>query len=400
MLSLVVPLVTSAKVINLENYPNLNSFESTLSYTKWKGKRGRILLMRYQKKQTQKIVEFPFQFYEKDHSAPLIFLLSGLGGDHKSQASEYLATLLFNYGFNVIIIGSTFSPEFIQSASSLPISGQAKIDAKDLYEVLYNLKTYLKNSDFNISRWGILGYSYGALVGAHVAKIDDRYKVFNFNKYLLINPPVDVVSSLNVLDKYYSLFKSLNAAEKIDLFFNWNDYTNNIKKIDFSRPSDFDFKLKHRLSVKQVYCLLGKGFNDTLRLALRTLEKLPNANAKLKSTASRGYGYYANNTVLNYFKSNKDAQNKWLEVYEKRPISLGELNAQNSLTGLRSTLVNNKKIIVFHNLDDFLLSPKNLDFLYNNLGSRLVLFKQGGHVGNVWHPQYQKSIIQALGNSF
>jgi hypothetical protein len=47
----------------------------------------------------------------------------------------------------------------------------------------------------------LTGYSLGAAQSAFVAKLDEEDKVFNFRKVLLVNPPVSLYNSVQILDK-------------------------------------------------------------------------------------------------------------------------------------------------------------------------------------------------------
>ena len=55
----------------------------------------------------------------------------------------------------------------------------------------------------------------------------------------------------------------------------------------------------------------------------------------------------------------------------------------------------NIRIIVNHN--DFLLSEADLDWLHATFApEQLTIFTQGGHLGNLFHPVVQKTILEAL----
>ena len=55
----------------------------------------------------------------------------------------------------------------------------------------------------------------------------------------------------------------------------------------------------------------------------------------------------------------------------------------------------NIRVIVNHN--DFLLDEEDLDWLHATFSAeQLTVFKQGGHLGNLFNPAVQKSILEAL----
>ena len=55
----------------------------------------------------------------------------------------------------------------------------------------------------------------------------------------------------------------------------------------------------------------------------------------------------------------------------------------------------NIRIIVNHN--DFLLTEADLDWLHTTFApEQLTIFTQGGHLGNLFNPVVQKTILEAL----
>lgn len=52
-----------------------------------------------------------------------------------------------------------------------------------------------------ISEFYLTGYSLGALDAAFVSHLDETRRSFNFKRVLLLNPPVNLYTSINNLDK-------------------------------------------------------------------------------------------------------------------------------------------------------------------------------------------------------
>ena len=62
-------------------------------------------------------------------------------------------------------------------------------------------------------------------------------------------------------------------------------------------------------------------------------------------------------------------------------------------TGLRA----NPDIRVIVNQNDFLLTDTDLDWLHATFGpEQLTVFPEGGHLGNLYNPAVQKTILAAL----
>jgi hypothetical protein len=69
-----------------------------------------------------------------------------------------------------------------------------------------------------------------------------------------------------------------------------------------------------------------------------------------------------------------------------------------SLRDVESTLVENKNMFVMHNLDDFLVSIEDLDYLEGLFGDRAKIYPYGGHMGNIWYWQNRNDIVSILGS--
>jgi len=61
--------------------------------------------------------------------------------------------------------------------------------------------------------------------------------------------------------------------------------------------------------------------------------------------------------------------------------------------GLRA----NPRIRIIVNQNDFLLADEDLNWLHATFGpEQLTVFEQGGHLGNLFNPAVQKTILGAL----
>ena len=132
--------------------------------------------------------------------APLIFLVPGTGAGAESIKSEYLQRALFQGGYHVISLASPAEPEFVVAASSTGIAGRPQDDARDLYRVMQLAYEQVKDR-IQVEAFHLLGYSMGAWNAAFVAHLDAQEKVLDFDKVLLINPPVSLYTSAQILDK-------------------------------------------------------------------------------------------------------------------------------------------------------------------------------------------------------
>jgi pimeloyl-ACP methyl ester carboxylesterase len=86
--------------------------------------------------------------------------------------------------------------------------------------------------------------------------------------------------------------------------------------------------------------------------------------------------------------------------YWARGIELGSPEALASASSLRTYadgLRANPNVRLIVNQNDFLLPAEDLAWLKTTFAAdRLTVFEQGGHLGNLSHPEVQKAILAAL----
>ena len=95
------------------------------------------------------------------------------------------------------------------------------------------------------------------------------------------------------------------------------------------------------------------------------------------------FGDYFNKFAAPYYRS------KGIET----SAFIRELNLRTYQTSLRSQV----KVRVVVNRNDFLLEPGDISWLESTLpASRLKIFPEGGHMGNLASPPVQEALIGAL----
>src|SRR5437868_213386 len=144
--------------------------------------------------------------YRQDHPAPLLFILAGLGSNPYFGVAQYLARLFYEEGFHVVILPSPMSWNFALSTSQSGAPGYAPEDVRDLYEAMQKSLAVLRDR-YNVKITGInfMGVSLGALEGAYLSVIDADERKIGMDKFLLVNPPVDLSYALKKLDEWSAL---------------------------------------------------------------------------------------------------------------------------------------------------------------------------------------------------
>ncbi len=140
-----------------------------------------------------------YRLARQDHAAPLIFIIAGTGAHYASSFPEYLKKLFYQAGYHVVQLSSPTSWDFMASASRFATPGFSSDDADDLYRVMQAVRA--QQRDLPVTDYYLTGYSLGALNAAFVSHLDESRRSFNFKKVLLLNPPVNLYTSVSNLDK-------------------------------------------------------------------------------------------------------------------------------------------------------------------------------------------------------
>ncbi len=413
IMSFLVCLQTSANYVESTPFPALSPLESTFSVVNIRGPRGQRHAVGPWANQIPAGYtgprRFHYRLYQVQGRAPLIFLNVGLGGASDSDQSNFLASLLQRHGYHVVVLGSTFRDDFAAVGGSSAYVGQARIDAYDLYTKMVTIKGALQSKGVRVSHWGLSGYSFGALVSAFMARIDDREKYFNFSKVVLVNPPVDLLYSMQQLDQYYSEFASQSGGEKAKLALRYAQYRSAMSKGSFAPDRHLQTIRKVGLRRQDLRALVGKAFRDTLQDVVFFSQQvvdvgiLPMGSSQNRKRFAGRFGYYdyVSKFVAGFYQNSLEGRQLWNKFYgQKQAYSLQFLNRHNSLYGIESTLRNNGRLVLFHNDDDFLVRPNDIEFLRRSLGSRLRLFRKGGHLGNLWFRPFQVEYVRQWQQAF
>ena len=335
------------------------------------------------------VKKLTYRIAKQDRAAPLIFLIAGTGARFDSSINEYLKKLYYQAGYHVVQLSSPTSFDFISAASRFATPGVTREDAEDLYRVMQAVRA--QHPKLPITEFYLTGYSLGALDAAFVSQLDETRRSFNFKKVLLLNPPVNLYTSITNLDKLVQTqVKGINNSttfyelvlNKLTRYFQQKGY------IDLNDALLYDFQQsKQHLSNEQMAMLIGTSFrfsaadiaftSDLInRRGLITPPKYPISEGTsltpfLRRALQCDFDCYLTEQVIPMWRARTDGG------------SLLQLVDQVSLYGIKDYLQNSPKISVMHNADDVILGPGDLGFLRKTFGDRLTVYPYGGHCGNL-----------------
>jgi hypothetical protein len=222
--------------------------------------------------------------------------------------------------------------------------------------------------------------------------LDEEKKFFDFERVLLINPPVNLYTSVNILDAMLE-----NIPGGVNNFDAWFD--NVMKKLAaaekqmgyFELNGDYIYKAYKRFPPREDFlaALVGVSFRTDSASMIFASDVMkgggfitPTDVKMTNSTALTPYYLVANRTSFeDYFRQH------FVPFFQKSDSSLTEekMIKMLSLRSIEPYLKSANKIGLLHNEDDIILAPGEIGYLEQLFGARAKIFPTGGHCGNMNH---------------
>jgi len=328
--------------------------------------------------------------YRQSGPAPLLFILAGLGSNPYFGVAPYLASLFYREGFHVVILPSPMSWNFALSASRSGAPGYAPEDANDLYEVMQKTLGTVK-SRYHVKTTAInfLAVSLGALEGAYLSVVDAEQKKIGIDKYLLINPPIDLPYAIKKIDEWSALKRKFGQARSQEIISQALAVVDSFSNERSDDPKVFD-RLAKRLigfSREELQYLIAENLHSELSELVYVTQVIddqklltaPKGDKRKRLEEAKDF------TFTDY--NQKIGVPHWQKQIGDPQADLDTFVQRGSLANIAEQLRNNPKVRILHNADDFLAEPKSIDALKVALGDRLKLYPYGGHLGNLWYPE-------------
>ena len=421
------PVRELCKFIKLPQYPDQGSAVNTL--------RSGLFFVRNNASMWEKMSPFYTRFYKKRVSGELkvlkkhpalkynlwlgekpgdiVFIIPGTGENFASFGASKFAQLFNKNGYSAVVISNSFNWEFMEAAGTTIAPGCVYADSLDVVRVLKKLTRKLqKDYPGYFKRKILLGTSMGAMQVLFISDYSVREKKKMFDKYIAINPPVDMRYAMDIINKYYlkgakwgktDISKKVkeciaaymnimggnspdaspivsahekNQKEKMDLQHSQSKITLNKDDAEFLIGLNFHLKL-----VETIYSIFMRGLTDAVKAEKTSYDQ----REIYKEIEKFNFNSYLNKILMPNFK----------KIYSS-DITIDEVMQKSNLKFIRKTLENEPSLKIFHNQDDFLLSEKDWTWLKNVMGRRLTIFSAGGHLGNLYLPKVQNYILDAV----
>jgi hypothetical protein len=336
----------------------------------------------------------------KNANAPMIFLIPGIGGYALYPNTIYLAEVLYRAGFHVVTLPATLSWQFALSVSQSGYPGYSPRDAADMLSFMIKVDQHLrKEENINPSRYGLMGYSLGALDSGFVANLDLDKKYFNFDRVLMVNPPLQKAASVRSLDglllddqRDSTQARAFDIMENSKRFFEFGRHSlESLIKFDFNRPIG--------LVDAQMSRIIGASFRQALGDVIVVSQEIYDLGILPTSRDGRyAQGIRKAEALMFSFR---DYLDKVLlrEITHRRTLGIDFDDANELLetTDLRKVISNfneqHRRWAIFHNQNDFIFHDGDLQYLMKSKSASRV-YPLGGHLGNLWYKRNQRDILR------
>jgi len=326
----------------------------------------------------------------QDGPAPLAIVISGTGSDGNTKTIAVLRAALYGAGYHVLTMPSPTFPGFIVSASRTGVAGDLMQDGSDLYAAMQEIVAHLPRK-VRVTDIDVLGYSLGGANAAVVKSIDAAEHKLKIHRVVMINPPVSLFSSVGRLDRLFAatigpgdravelLYRRLyaqianlyRASDRLELDENflYSAAGATLKTdADFSAAIAMTFRLQliDMFFVGDLYAKTGvitdpahpPRVGDSLEDIQRDLRAKPFAD-------------YFTRVFAPYY------------LLRRPEATSASLIAANRLDIITDALRDDGDYYAQSSSNDLIINRRELAWLQDTLGSRIIVYDHGGHLGEV-----------------
>ena len=329
-------------------------------------------------------------FSAQPKPAPLAIVISGVGDDGNTTKLSILRGALYGAGYHVLTMPSPTFPGFIVSTSSTGVAGDLLQDSRDLYAAMQQIIAQLPHS-VQITDIDVLGYSLGGANAGVVKSIDATEGKLHIHRAVMINPPVSLFTSVARLDKLFAnsigsgdagvetLYRQLyaelanlyRASDRVELD---EGFMLGAAAVVLKTDAEYSaaIALSFRIDLINMFfagdLYAGTGVVVDPKHPPKVGDSLEEAERILRG---KPFSEYFSRVFAPYY-------------LKHRPNSTSKsLIADNRLDIIGDALRGNADYYAQTNSDDLILDKPELAWLKDALGSRVVVYDHGGHLGNI-----------------
>jgi len=326
----------------------------------------------------------------QDKPAPLVIVIAGTGDDGNTSSMSTLRGALYGAGYHVLTLPSPTHPRFIVSTSRTGVAGDLQQDGQDLYDAIARIVRHLPHA-VQITDIDVLGYSLGGADAGMVKSIDAREHRVHIHRAVMIEPPVSLFGSMQRLDQLFTQSIGSGDAGVENLYQRLYAQLANFYRASGRVQIDEKFLLAAASAVLTTDKEFSAAIALTFRIDLMNLFFAGDIYAKTGAIVDPADPPRVGQPLdhIEAVLRTKPFSDYFNEVFAPyylthRPHSTeASLIADNSLHSIAAALRTDPDYFVQTNGDDLILDGAELEWLRSTLGSRIVVYDHGGHLGNL-----------------
>jgi ABC-type transporter lipoprotein component MlaA/pimeloyl-ACP methyl ester carboxylesterase len=338
--------------------------------------------------------QLKYTYWLQPGKAPVVYIVPGLGSHRLAETSLALAELVYSNGFSAVSISSPFNSEFMEHASTAAMPAYLPVDGHDLHVALTQIDRRLQALHPDLLGDKVLmGYSMGAFESLYLAATQstNNLPLLKFDRFVAINTPVRLMHGVSKLDELYKAPLAWPDAERTD------NIENTFLKVAALSKTTLTPRTSLPFNAIESKFLIGLTFRFMLRDIIFDSQRRQNQGI-LRHFIENFRREPVYREILRY--SYEDYFAKFAVPYYQRKGLASAAQALQKAGDLRTYdagMRANPKIRVIVNSNDFLLSNEDLAWLRTTFTTaQLSVFPEGGHLGNLYNPAVQKTILAAL----
>lgn len=316
---------------------------------------------------------------QPDKNSPIAIIYPSIGEGIMSQESIIEAKLLYDEGYSVMIMGSSFQWEFVKSMPANYRPGLPYQDAKYLRTVTGIALDQLQGKYSCVfSKRILVGTSFGALTGLFVANEEENERnTLGISHYIFICPPIQTFYAMQQIDKFSQDWKNNPSDIKMRAAI----LTRKIIKTSTEAASGNLQAKSVPLPFNDEESKLAIGFAMGQKLSdvIYTIENYDVASKSSDVDKDALYKTINNTSFYDYAK-------KYIVAGQNK--TMDELDYEASLYSMADFLRTNKKYKIYHSVNDCFVNPEQLSWLKRQTGNKTILFSDGSHLGFLYRSEF------------
>jgi hypothetical protein len=329
-------------------------------------------------------------FSAQPKPAPLAIVIAGTGGDGNTSGLSVLRGALYGAGYHVLTLPSPTFPGFIVSTSSTGVAGDLLQDGRDLYAAIQRIIPHLPHHP-QITDIDILGYSLGGANAGIVKSLDAREHKLHIRRAVMIEPPVSLFDSIGRLDQLFTISIGSGDAGVERLYQRLYAQLANLYRATDRVAIDEGFLLGAAATVLQGDAEFSAAVALTFRIDLMNMFLAGDIYAKtgVVTDPLNPPGVGQPLEPIERLLRGKPFAEYFTRVFapyylKHRPgATTASLIADNRLEVIGDALRGDPDYYAQANADDLILDAPELGWLKKTMGSRIVVYDHGGHLGNL-----------------